>query len=188
MQLLPDAEVQCQVCGGSRFNDETLQIRYRGLSIAGVLGLRVEEASGIFEAVPAVRTRLEALRKVGLGYLELGRASSTLSTGEAQRIKLARDLAKPASKPTLYIFDEPTRGLHFADVEQLVGVFHQLVDAGHTVLVVEHHPDVVKNADFLLDLGPGSGPDGGQIVASGTPEEVAKNQDSATGKYLAELL
>jgi excinuclease ABC subunit A len=184
MQLLPDAEIECEVCGGQRYNEETLQVRYRGLNIAELLSLRVDDAYALFEAVPAVRTKLEALRRVGLGYLELGRRSTTLSGGEAQRIKLARDLAQPARKPTLYIFDEPTRGLHFVDVEQLVGVFHQLVDEGHTVIAVEHQLDVIRNADFLVDLGPGSGPEGGRVVAAGTPEELARTDASVTGRYL----
>ena len=183
MQLLPDAEVECEVCGGRRYNDETLHIRYRGMSIAEVLALSVDDAHALFEAVPAIRVRLEALQRVGLGYLELGRRSTTLSGGEAQRIKLARDLAQPARKPTLYVFDEPTRGLHFVDVEQLVVILHQLVDDGHTVIAVEHHLDVIRNADFVVDLGPGSGPDGGRIVAVGTPEEV-RASGSATGAYL----
>ena len=183
MQLLPDAEVECEVCGGSRYNQETLQIRYRGLSIAEVLSLPVDEAYTLFEAVPALRSRLEALRRVGLGYLELGRRSTTLSSGEAQRIKLARDLAQPARKPTLYIFDEPTRGLHFVDVEQLIGILHQLVEDGHTVIAVEHQLDVIRNADFVLDLGPGSGPDGGRVVASGTPEEV-RGSGTVTGGFI----
>ena len=183
MQLLPDAEVECEVCGGRRYNDETLQIRYRGLNIAEVLALPVEEAHALFEAVPAVRVRLDALRRVGLGYLALGRRSTTLSSGEAQRVKLARDLAQPARKPTLYIFDEPTRGLHFVDVEQLVAIFHQLVDDGHTVIAVEHQLDMIRNADYVIDLGPGSGPDGGKVVAAGTPEEV-RGSGSVTGGYI----
>ncbi len=185
MQLLPDAEVECEVCSGRRYNDETLQIRYRGLDIAEVLALPVEEARSLFEAVPAIRSRLDALVRVGLGYLELGRRSTTLSSGEAQRVKLARDLAQPARKATLYIFDEPTRGLHFADVEQLVSVLHQLVEDGHTVIAVEHQLDVIRNADFILDLGPGSGPAGGRIVASGPPAEIAACPESATGRYLS---
>jgi excinuclease ABC subunit A len=185
MQLLPDAEVECDVCCGRRYNDETLQIRYRGLNIADALDLPVEEARMLFEAVPAIRSRLDALLRVGLGYLELGRRSTTLSSGEAQRIKLARDLAQPARKPTLYVFDEPTRGLHFTDVEQLISVFHQLVDDGHTVIAVEHQLDVIRNADFILDLGPGSGPAGGQVIASGPPREVAGTPGSATGRFLA---
>jgi excinuclease ABC subunit A len=183
MQLLPDAEVECEVCGGRRYNDETLQIRYRGLSIAEALALPVEEASSLFEAVPAIRSRLEALRRVGLGYLELGRRSTTLSGGEAQRIKLARDLAQPARKPTLYVFDEPTRGLHFVDVEQLVAILHQLVEEGHTVIAVEHQLDVIRNADHIIDLGPGSGPEGGKVVAEGTPEEV-RGSGTVTGGFL----
>jgi len=183
MQLLPDAEVECEVCAGRRYNDETLQIRYRGLNIAEVLALPVEEARALFEAVPAIRSRLDALRRVGLGYLTLGRRSTTLSSGEAQRIKLARDLAQPARTPTLYIFDEPTRGLHFVDVEQLITIFHQLVEDGHTVIAVEHQLDVIRNADYVIDLGPGSGPEGGKVVATGTPEEV-RGSGSVTGEYL----
>lgn len=184
MHLLPDAEVQCEICGGRRYNDETLQVRYRGLDISEVLSLSGTEAVALFEAVPAIRDRLDALVRVGLGYLELGRRSTTLSGGEAQRIKLARDLAQPARKATLYIFDEPTRGLHFADVALLLPVLHRLVDEGHTVVAVEHQLDVVRNADFIVDLGPGSGPAGGQVVAMGTPGQVAAT-DSATGRYLA---
>jgi excinuclease ABC subunit A len=183
MHLLPDAEVECQVCGGSRYNDETLEVRYRGLSIAEALSLSVEQAHSVFDAVPAIRSRLEALLRVGLGYLELGRRSTTLSTGEAQRLKLARDLAQPARKPTLYVFDEPTRGLHFVDVEQLVAILHQLVEDGHTVIAVEHQLDVIRNADFVIDLGPGSGPNGGKVVARGTPEQV-RQSGSVTGRYL----
>jgi excinuclease ABC subunit A len=169
MQLLPDAEVVCDVCGGARYNDETLKIRYRGLSIAEVLALSVDEARPLFEAVPAIRTRLEALQRVGLGYLSLDRRSTTLSTGEAQRVKLARDLAQPARQPTLYIFDEPTRGLHFVDVEQLISIFHQLVEDGHSVLVVEHNPYVARNADWLIELGPGPGPSGGRLIDERVP-------------------
>jgi len=133
--------------------------------------------------VPAIRSRLDALRRVGLGYLALGRRSTTLSSGEAQRVKLARDLAQPARKPTLYIFDEPTRGLHFVDVEQLIAIFHQLVEDGHTVIAVEHQLDVIRNADYVVDLGPGSGPEGGKIVAVGTPEEV-RESGSVTAGYI----
>jgi len=183
MQLLPDAEVVCEVCRGSRYNDETLQVRYRGLHVAEVLELSVDEAHALFEPVPAIRSRLEALRRVGLGYLSLGRRSTTLSTGEAQRVKLARDLAQPARTPTLYIFDEPTRGLHFVDVEQLIGILHQLVNEGHSVIAVEHDMGVVRNADWVVDLGPGAGPQGGRVIATGTPEEI-KRSGSATGKAL----
>jgi excinuclease ABC subunit A len=183
MQLLPDAEVECELCTGRRYNEETLQIRYRGLNIAEVLALPVEDARSLFEAVPAIRSRLDALRRVGLGYLALGRRSTTLSSGEAQRVKLARDLAQPARKPTLYIFDEPTRGLHFVDVEQLIAIFHQLVEDGHTVIAVEHQLDVIRNADHVVDLGPGSGPEGGKVVAVGTPEEV-RESGSVTAGYI----
>jgi excinuclease ABC subunit A len=183
MLLLPDAEVVCEVCGGARYNDETLQVRYRGLSIAEALELSVDRAHALFEAVPMIRTRLEALRRVGLGYLSLGRRSTTLSTGEAQRIKLARDLAQPVRKPILYVFDEPTRGLHFVDVEQLIGIFHQLVREGHTVIAVEHQMDLVRNADWIVDLGPGSGPNGGRVVAQGSPDEIMA-AGTLTGKQL----
>jgi excinuclease ABC subunit A len=183
MQLLPDAEAECEICGGSQYNAETLQIRYRGLSIAEALALSVDDAYGLFEAVPGIRSRLDALRRVGLGYIALGRRSTTLSGGEAQRIKLARDLARPARKPTLYIFDEPTRGLHFVDVEQLIKILHELVDEGHSVVAVEHHLDVIRNADYILELGPGSGPAGGRVVATGTPEEL-RQTGSATARFL----
>ncbi len=183
MQLLPDAEVVCDVCEGARYNEETLQVRYRGLSIAEVLSLSVDEAYSLLEAVPSIRSRLDALRRVGLGYLTLGRRSTTLSSGEAQRVKLARELAQPARKPTLYIFDEPTRGLHFVDVEQLVAIFHQLVNDGHSVVVVEHHLDVLRNADWIIELGPGSGPQGGTVVAEGAPRELAQT-GTATGRLL----
>ena len=183
MQLLPDAEVVCEVCNGARYNEETLRIRYRGLSIAEVLALSVDEAYSLLEAVPSIRSKLEALRRVGLGYLSLGRRSTTLSSGEAQRVKLARDLAQPARKPTLYVFDEPTRGLHFIDVEQLIGILHRLVDEGHTVIAVEHNMDVVRNADWVIDMGPGAGPKGGQVVVAGTIEEVRRS-GSPTGRVL----
>ncbi|MGB5697468.1 MAG: excinuclease ABC subunit UvrA [Polyangiales bacterium] len=183
MQLLPDAEVECEACGGTRYNHETLQIRYRGLNIAETLSRSVEEAYSLFEAVPVIRTRLDALRRVGLGYLELGRRATTISGGEAQRLKLARDLAQPARKPTLYIFDEPTRGLHFVDVDQLIAILHQLVEDGHTVIAVEHQLDVIRNADHVIDLGPGSGPEGGRVVAVGTPEEV-RGSGSTTGAFI----
>ncbi|MCZ6807237.1 MAG: ATP-binding cassette domain-containing protein, partial [Deltaproteobacteria bacterium] len=149
-----------------------------------VLDLPVEEARQLFEAVPAIRSRLDALVRVGLGYLELGRRSTTLSGGEAQRVKLARELAQPARKPTLYVFDEPTRGLHFTDVEQLISVLHQLVDDGHSVIAVEHQLDLIRNADFIIDLGPGSGPSGGRIVASGPPAQIARSPNSATARFL----
>ncbi|MDH4281453.1 MAG: excinuclease ABC subunit UvrA, partial [Myxococcales bacterium] len=183
MQLLPDAEVECEACGGTRYNHETLQIRYRGLNIAETLSRSVEEAYSLFEAVPVIRMRLDALRRVGLGYLELGRRATTISGGEAQRLKLARDLAQPARKPTLYIFDEPTRGLHFVDVDQLIAILHQLVEDGHTVIAVEHQLDVIRNADHVIDLGPGSGPEGGRVVAVGTPEEV-RGSGSTTGAFI----
>jgi excinuclease ABC subunit A len=183
MLLLPDAEVVCDVCGGARYNDETLQVRYRGLNVAEALGLSVDDARELFEAVPALRTRLEALQRVGLGYLSLGRRSTTLSTGEAQRIKLARDLAQPARKPTLFVFDEPTRGLHFVDVEQLIRVLRQLVADRHTVIAVEHQMDLVRTADWIVDLGPGSGPDGGRVIAEGPPSDI-RAAATATGRYL----
>jgi excinuclease ABC subunit A len=188
MHFLPDLFVTCEVCGGRRYDRETLQIAYRGRSIADVLEMTVEEALAFMEAVPAVRRPLQTLHDVGLDYLELGQPATTLSGGEAQRIKLARELSRRSSGRTLYLLDEPTTGLHFADVEQLLFVLNRLVDLGNTVVVIEHHPDVVKTADFVIDLGPEGGEKGGEIVVQGTPEEVAQHPMSHTGRALAKLL
>jgi excinuclease ABC subunit A len=188
MHILPDLFVTCEVCGGRRYDRETLQIAYRGRSIADVLAMTVEEALAFMEAVPAVKRPLQTLHDVGLDYLELGQPATTLSGGEAQRIKLARELSRRSSGRTLYLLDEPTTGLHFADVEQLLFVLNRLVDLGNTVVVIEHHPDVVKTADFVIDLGPEGGEKGGEIVVQGTPEEVAQHPMSHTGRALARLL
>jgi excinuclease ABC subunit A len=184
MHFLPDVLVTCEACGGRRYNQETLDVRYRGKSVADVLDMSVDEAVGFFEAIPKVRGVLATLRSVGLGYLALGRSATTLSGGEAQRIKLARELARRVRGHTLYVLDEPTTGLHFVDVELLVQVLHDLVDAGHTVIVIEHHLDVIKCADHVIDLGPEGGEGGGRIVAEGTPEEVAATPGSHTGQAL----
>ncbi|GAB4130301.1 MAG: excinuclease ABC subunit UvrA [Roseiflexaceae bacterium] len=188
MQFLPDLFVTCEVCNGARYNRETLDIRYRGRTIAEVLDMTVEEAVIFFERVPAVREKLQSLIDVGLSYIQLGQAATTLSGGEAQRIKLATELARRATGKTIYILDEPTTGLHFADVERLLSVLQRLVDAGNTVLVIEHNLDVIKSADWLIDMGPEGGSGGGQLVASGTPEQVAQVAGSYTGQFLRRLL
>ncbi|MFV2064892.1 MAG: excinuclease ABC subunit UvrA, partial [Chloroflexota bacterium] len=188
MQFLPDVYVPCEVCAGKRYNREALEIHYRGHSIADVLAMTVAEAAEVFSAVPTVRNKLLTLVEVGLGYIRLGQPATTLSGGEAQRVKLATELSKRATGRTVYILDEPTTGLHFADVEKLLQVLHRLVDSGNTVIVIEHNLDVVKTADHIIDLGPEGGARGGYIVAQGTPEEVAAVTDSATGAYLARAL
>jgi excinuclease ABC subunit A len=188
MHFLPDFYVTCEVCGGRRYNRETLEIRYKGRSIADVLDMTVEEALAFMENIPPVRRPLQTLHDVGLDYVHLGQAATTLSGGEAQRIKLARELSRRATGRTLYLLDEPTTGLHFADVEKLLEVLGRLVEAGNTVLVIEHHLDVIKTADWVIDLGPEGGDRGGNIVATGTPEEIAAHPESHTGRALAEVL
>jgi excinuclease ABC subunit A len=188
MQFLPDVEVPCESCHGARYNREALEILFRGKNIAEVLDMTVEEAVGFFEAFPKVRTKLQTLHDVGLGYIRIGQPATTLSGGEAQRVKLATELSRRATGRTLYILDEPTTGLSFEDVKALMGVLHRLVDAGNTVLVIEHHLDVVKQADHIIDLGPMGGDRGGEIVAQGTPEEVAEVKASLTGQYLRGVL
>ncbi len=188
MSFLPDLYVTCAECRGTRFNRATLEVRYRGLSIAEVLDLRVDEAVGFFENFPSIRRRLASLQEVGLGYLALGQASTTLSGGEAQRIKLATELGRVDTGKTLYVLDEPTTGLHFDDVRKLLGVLGRLVDLGNTVVVIEHQLDVVKSADWVIDLGPDGGQAGGYLVAAGTPEQIAGLEDNATGRYLRPLL
>ncbi len=187
MQFLPDVSVTCDVCGGRRYNRETLEIRYKGASIADVLDLTVTEALELLGNVPLVRARLETLWQVGLGYLRLGQPATTLSGGEAQRVKLARELSKRPGGRALYLFDEPTTGLHFEEVTRLVEILDRLVEAGHTVIAIEHNPDFLRCADYLVDLGPGGGEHGGYVVASGTPEEVMQKGESATGQCLREL-
>ena len=188
MQFLPDVYVPCEVCGGKRYNREALEIHYKGKSIADVLEMTVEEALKFFENVPIAETKLRTLNDVGLGYIHLGQPATTLSGGEAQRIKLATELSRRATGRTLYILDEPTTGLHFADVEKLLEVLHRLVDTGNTVVVIEHNLDVVKTADWIIDLGPEGGKAGGEVIAEGTPEAVARQRRSFTGRYLRELL
>ncbi|MDQ2630956.1 MAG: excinuclease ABC subunit UvrA, partial [Actinomycetota bacterium] len=188
MHFLPDVYVPCEQCHGKRYNRETLEVRFKGKSIADVLEMSVEEAVGFFENVPKIARRLRTLNDVGLGYIRLGQPATTLSGGEAQRVKLATELSKVATGDTLYILDEPTTGLHFADVQRLLDVLSRLVDAGNSVVVIEHNLDVIKTADWLIDLGPEGGENGGEIVATGTPEEVAAVAGSYTGRFLAELV
>jgi excinuclease ABC subunit A len=188
MQFLPDVYVPCEVCGGKRYNREALEIRYKGKSISDVLEMTVEEGLAFFTNVPACEAKLRTLNDVGLGYIHLGQPATTLSGGEAQRIKLSTELSRRATGRTLYILDEPTTGLHFADVERLLDVLHRLVDAGNTVVVIEHNLDVVKTADWIIDLGPEGGKAGGEVIAEGTPEAVARSRRSFTGQYLRELL
>jgi len=187
MHFLPDVYVPCEVCKGKRYNRETLEVRFRGLTIADVLELTVEDALALFENQPRIRQKLETLNDVGLGYVHLGQSATTLSGGEAQRVKLATELSKRDTGRTLYILDEPTTGLHFEDVRLLLKVLHRLVDKGNTVLVIEHNLDVVKTADWIVDLGPEGGARGGAIVAAGTPEQVAAVDASYTGQFLKQL-
>jgi excinuclease ABC subunit A len=188
MHFLPDVYVTCDTCKGKRYNRETLEILYKGKSISDVLDMTVEEGANLFNAVPSIRDKLETLKRVGLGYVHIGQQATTLSGGEAQRVKLSKELSKRATGRTLYILDEPTTGLHFEDTKKLLEVLHELVDNGNTVLVIEHNLDVIKTADWVLDLGPEGGDGGGKIVAAGTPEEIAKVKASYTGRYLAEAL
>jgi excinuclease ABC subunit A len=188
MHFLADIYVPCDVCHGKRYNRETLEIRYKGRNIHEVLELTAAEAAEFFSAVPAISRRLKTLGDVGLGYVRLGQSATTLSGGEAQRVKLSLELSKRDTGRTLYILDEPTTGLHFHDIKMLLAVLQRLRDAGNTVVVIEHNLDVIKTADWLIDLGPEGGDAGGRIIAQGTPEQVAANRASYTGRYLRELL
>jgi excinuclease ABC, A subunit len=188
MHFLPDVYVPCEVCGGKRYNRETLEVKYKGKSIFDVLNMSVDEGVEFFKNIPSIMRHLKTLQDVGLGYIKIGQPSTQLSGGEAQRIKLATELSKRSTGNTLYILDEPTTGLHFADVDKLVSVLQQLVDAGNTVVVIEHNLEVIKCADHIIDLGPEGGDKGGQIVFSGTPEEIVKCKQSYTGHYLKPLL
>ena len=188
MHFLPDVYVPCEVCGGKRYNRETLEVKYKGKSIYDVLDMTVEEAVPFFENLPSIRRKIETLNDVGLSYVKLGQPSTTLSGGEAQRIKLATELSKRSTGNTIYILDEPTTGLHFADVHKLVEILHRLADSGNTVVVIEHNLDVIKTADYIIDMGPDGGDRGGQVVACGTPEEVAKAENSYTGQYVKKML
>ncbi len=188
MHFLPDVYVPCEQCHGRRYNRETLEVRFKGKSIADVLEMPVEEAVEFFAQIPKIQRRLQTLHDVGLDYIRLGQPATTLSGGEAQRVKLATELSKVATGDTLYILDEPTTGLHFADVERLLEVLDRLVDAGNTVVVIEHNLDVIKSADRIIDLGPEGGDAGGELVATGTPEQVAGSPASYTGRFLADLV
>jgi len=188
MHFLPDIYVTCDTCRGNRYNKETLQVKYKNLSIADVLSLTINEALPIFEPIPAVAKKLEKLKQVGLGYVQLGQSATTLSGGEAQRVKLATELSKRSTGKTIYFLDEPTTGLHFHDVHKLVEVLLKFVEEGNTVIVIEHNLDVIKVADYIIDLGPEGGDAGGELIFQGSPEELVKNTKSYTGKYLKPLL
>ena len=188
MHFLPDVYVPCEVCKGKRYNRETLEVTYKGKSIAQVLDMVVDEAVEFFANIPKVHRRLQVLQDVGLGYIKLGQPATTLSGGEAQRVKLSTELARRSTGKTLYILDEPTTGLHMADTHRLLEVLERLVDAGDTVIVIEHNLDVIKTADYVIDLGPEGGMRGGRVVATGTPEELAGLAESYTGLYLKRVL
>ena len=188
MQFLSDVYVKCDECNGKRYNSETLSVLYKGKNIADILEMTVEEALEFFENIPAIKRKLQTVLDVGLGYIKLGQSSTTLSGGEAQRVKLASELSKRGTGKTLYILDEPTTGLHFADVQKLLDVLNRLVNLGNTVIVIEHNMDVIKNSDWIIDLGPEGGDNGGKLVASGTPEQVSNFSKSYTGKYLKKVI
>ncbi len=188
MHFLPDVYVTCDVCKGRRYNRETLDVTFKQKSIADVLDMTVDEGVAFFQAVPTIRNILETLSRVGLGYIKVGQQATTLSGGEAQRVKLAKELSKRATGRTLYILDEPTTGLHFHDVKKLLEVLHELVEQGNTVAVIEHNLEVIKTADWIVDVGPEGGDGGGTIVAQGTPEDIAKAPKSYTGAFLKDLL
>ncbi len=188
MQFLPDVYVPCETCKGKRYNTETLNVRYKGRNISDVLHMSVEEATEFFDAIPKLKKIIGTLQDVGLGYVQLGQPATTLSGGEAQRVKLATELAKPQRGHTLYILDEPTTGLHMHDIAKLLDVLRDLRDHGNTILVIEHNLDVIKVADWIIDLGPEGGDDGGKVICVGTPEEVARKRKSYTGHYLKNVL
>jgi excinuclease ABC subunit A len=188
MHFMPDVYVTCEECRGRRYNRETLEVAYKGKSIADVLEMTVDQALDFLRPIPPIRHKLETLSGVGLGYIRLGQSATTLSGGEAQRVKLARELSRRATGKTVYLLDEPTTGLHFDDISKLLSVLHRFADAGNTVIVIEHNLDVIKSADHLIDLGPEGGDAGGEIVACGTPEEVAENPRSFTGRFLRRVL
>ena len=188
MHFLPDVYVPCEVCGGKRYNRETLDVHYKGKNISDVLNMTVEEALPFFENVPSIRNKIQTLYDVGLSYIRLGQPSTTLSGGEAQRIKLATELSKRSTGKTIYILDEPTTGLHFADVHKLVEILQRLTEGGNTVVVIEHNLDVIKTADYIIDMGPEGGDKGGTVIACGTPEEVAKKKESYTGFYIKKMI
>jgi excinuclease ABC subunit A len=188
MQFLPDIFVACDVCHGARYNRETLQVHFKGKNIAEILDTSVDEALEFFEAHPSIKRKLATLQAVGLGYVKIGQPATTLSGGEAQRTKLAKELSKRSTGKTLYVLDEPSVGLHAADVHKLVDILQRFADEGNTVLIIEHHPDIIKVADWLIDLGPEGGDRGGYLVAEGTPEDVVKVKESYTGQFLKKYL
>ena len=188
MHFLPDIYVPCEVCKGKRYNRETLEVKYKGKTISDVLDMTVEEALKFFENIPKIKSKIQTLYDVGLGYIKLGQPSTTLSGGEAQRVKLATELSKKATGKTLYILDEPTTGLHIADVHKLIDILQRLVDTGNSIIVIEHNLDLIKTADYIIDLGPEGGEKGGQIIAVGTPEQITRNDQSYTGKFLKKYL
>ena len=188
MNFLPDIYVPCEVCNGKRYNRETLEVRYKDKTIADVLDMTVEEALDFFSNIPKIRSKIQTLQDVGLGYIKLGQPSTTLSGGEAQRVKLATELSKRATGKTLYILDEPTTGLHLDDVGRLIDILQRLVDTGNTIIVIEHNLDLIKTADHIIDLGPEGGESGGQVIAIGTPEQIVRNDKSYTGKFLKKVL
>ena len=188
MNFLPDVLVPCEVCNGKRYNRETLEVRFKGKSIADVLDMTINQAVEFFESFPAILNKIKVLQDVGLGYIKLGQPSSTLSGGESQRVKLAAELSKRDTGNTLFILDEPTTGLHFEDIKILLGVLNELVERGNTVLVIEHNMDVIKSADYIIDMGPEGGKNGGQVVAQGTPEEIIKSSNSITAAFLKKEL
>jgi excinuclease ABC subunit A len=187
MVFLPDVYVPCEICKGKRYNRETLDVRYKGKNISEVLEMTIDDACEFFKPIPKIYRKLETLGEVGLGYIRMGQPATTLSGGEAQRIKLAAELSKRSTGRTMYILDEPTTGLHFEDVRKLLGVLHRLVETGNSVLVIEHNLDVIKTADWLIDMGPEGGKGGGQVVAKGTPEDVARTEGSYTGAFLKDI-
>jgi len=188
MHFLPDVYVPCEICKGKRYNRETLEISFKGKNVSDVLDMTVDEALDFFENIPRIKKKLLTLKNVGLGYIHLGQQATTLSGGEAQRVKLATELSKMATGRTLYILDEPTTGLHFEDIKMLLKVLNELVDRGNTVLVIEHNLDVIKTADWIIDIGPEGGDDGGEIIAVGPPEDIIENKKSYTGIYLKKEL
>jgi excinuclease ABC subunit A len=188
MHFLPDIYVSCDLCKSARYNRETLDVRYKGKAINEVLDMTVTEADEFFQAIPVIKRKLQTLIDVGLGYIQLGQSATTLSGGEAQRIKLSRELSKRDTGRTLYILDEPTTGLHFHDIKQLLKVLHRLRDRGNTLVVIEHNLDVIKTADWVIDLGPEGGHRGGRLLAAGTPEDITRTENSSTGKFLLPIL
>jgi excinuclease ABC subunit A len=188
MNFLPDVYVTCEVCKGARYNRETLEVKYKGNNIADILNMSVEEALSFFENIPPIMKRLTTLFDVGLGYIRLGQQATTLSGGEAQRVKLSTELSRVSNDRSMYILDEPTTGLHFEDVRMLLTVLQRLVDRGNSVIVIEHNLEVIKSADWIIDLGPEGGDDGGKVIFSGVPEELVKNNGSYTGQFLADAM